>query len=92
MSASAVLTPTVTSVAVQGDGRVDIHGTHLGGPSRADFYFGGVKSSNVSFISDNEVVATPPPGNPGTVDVVVQTYRGLERGTSPMTTADQYTY
>ncbi len=80
--------PTVTSVGpVSGGGgtRVEIAGTNLAGAKSVTF--GGVAASIVSD-SQGTLTATAPPGTVGTVNVVVTT--GV--GTSPTSSADQFTY
>jgi hypothetical protein len=87
--------PTVTSVTPSNGPSgttVDVRGTHFAAGSLTKVYFGGVPATGVYIASDTEIQVTAPPNAAGTVDVVVQTSDGFNRGTSPVTTADQYTY
>lgn len=87
--------PTVTSVTPTNGPSgttVDVRGTHFAAGSLTRVYFGGVPATGVYIASDTEIQVTAPPNATGTVDVVVQTSDGFNRGTSPVTSADQYTY
>ncbi len=65
---------------------VTITGTNLNGATAVAF--GGTAATNVVVLSATQVLATAPAGSVGTVDVTVTT----PYGTSPTSTADQFTY
>ncbi len=55
--------------------------------SNTQVFFGAILATNIIVVSDNEILATAPPGV-GTVDVSVSTPFGV----TPITPADLYTY
>lgn len=83
--------PTATGLSASsgpgtGGTTVTISGTGFTGAT--DVGFGGLPASSLVVESDTEIQATTPPSLAGTVDVQVVT----PAGTSPESTADQYTY
>ena len=84
--------PTVTGVSppsgpVAGGGIVTVTGTGFTGASAVNF--GTVAATGLAVASDTSLTVTvPPAAAPGQVDVTVTT----PRGTSAVTTADQFTY
>jgi hypothetical protein len=84
--------PTVTRVtpnqgANGGGTRVTITGTGFTGATRVQF--GSNNATGVTVVSDTEITATAPAGQPGAkVDVTVTT----PKGTSAANSADQFTY
>lgn len=71
---------------VAGGNAVIIFGTNFTGASAV--FFGSASATGFGVNSDNEIVAIAPAGVPGTVDVRVTT----PEGTSPISSADRYTY
>ncbi|WP_026189658.1 phage tail tube protein [Salinispora mooreana] len=91
------LTPTVTSIApttgsTAGDDQVvNIYGQHFkpnGTASVTAVGFGANPATDYTVVSDSHIVAIPPAGLAGTVQVQVTT----TTGTNTDTTADDYTY
>lgn len=94
---AASLTPTVTSISPASgsddgsDQVVDIYGQHFmpGGVSTVTAVeFGANDAVDYTVISDSHIVAIPPAGTAGTVQVKVTTAAGESANTS----ADDYTY
>jgi hypothetical protein len=84
--------PTVTGVSpsigvAAGGTTVTITGTNLGTVGTAVVKFGTV-TATIASDTGTQIVATSPPGTPGTVDVTVTT----PLGTSATSPADQFTY
>ncbi len=83
--------PTITGLVpstgpTTGGTVVTITGTNLTGVTAVNF--GITPATAFAFVSDTTVTATAPPNTVGTIDVTVTT----PDGTSPDTTADDYTY
>ncbi|MGO9196536.1 MAG: beta strand repeat-containing protein [Acidimicrobiales bacterium] len=84
--------PTITSVSPNvnttlGDSLITITGTGFTNSATVSFGTDG-PSGEVSVLSPTSLTANSPQGVPGTIDLTVTT----EGGTSPITSADQYTY
>jgi IPT/TIG domain/Carboxypeptidase regulatory-like domain len=89
-AAAAAPLPSVTSLypssgPTAGKTTVIITGTYFTGVTGVLF---GSQQAKVRQTSSNQLSATAPASSPGTVDVLVQTLSG----TSPVTSADRYTY
>ncbi|WP_263378574.1 IPT/TIG domain-containing protein [Granulicella paludicola] len=85
------LPPTVTAISptsgsAAGGTTVTITGTKFA--SGATVSFGGAAASSVTYVSATRVTAVSPPGDIGVVDITVTT----AAGTSPVVTADKFTY
>jgi hypothetical protein len=83
--------PTISTLSppsgpASGGTTVRISGTHLG--RALSVSFGGVPAASFTVVSDSEVDAVTPPGDPAPVDVTVST----PGGTSPLTLSDRFTY
>jgi len=83
--------PAITSVnpsrsGLAGGVSVNIFGSGFTGATEVDF--GATKLTNFTIVSSNEITVTSPAGAAGAVDIRVVT----PNGTSPVVTADQYTY
>jgi len=83
--------PTVTAVSpntgpTTGGTAVTISGTNLTGATAVKF--GNTNATSFTVISATQIVTTSPAGSLGTVDVTVRT----SVGTSPITSADQFSY
>ncbi|MET7304310.1 IPT/TIG domain-containing protein [Embleya sp. NPDC005575] len=82
---------TVTSVTpnsgpAAGGTPVTVTGTHFTGSTAVAF--GPTPAASFTVVNDTTIVATAPPGAPGTVDVTVTG----PNGTSPTSAADRYIY
>jgi hypothetical protein len=87
---SYVAPPAITAVSPQagyttGGTAVTITGTNLAAATAVRF---GASGGSVVTDTATQIVATAPPGSPGTVNITVTTVGG----TSPTSAADQYTY
>jgi len=86
------LPPNVTGIStpsgpVAGETQVEIYGDNLAGATAVDF--GGIAASSFFYdVYDGSIEATSPAGAVGTVDITVVT----PGGTSPASSADQFTY
>lgn len=82
--------PAITAVSpqtgpVMGGTTVSITGTNLG--NTTGVFFGNTPATSFTIDSDTQITAASPPGSLGPVDITV-----VAVGTSPITTADQFTY
>jgi FG-GAP repeat/IPT/TIG domain len=85
--------PSVTRVKpasgpLKGGNTVKVIGTHFAQGATVDF--GSNASPTVTYVSGTELKAVAPAGSAGTVDVTVTSPDGS--ATSPISTADEYTY
>lgn len=85
----SVTTPTISGIDPS-SGPAGIVATVSGSgfTGATSVLFGGTPSANITPISDTQIIAVPPPGNTGKVDVTVTN----AAGTSVISAADQFDY